>query len=229
MLLQRAPHATGSTASSSASAAVAVATPAPAPVAPVTTTTWNGLTSPREGLPRFPSASATGLVRLLDYAGTVAFSASGALTALGCGCDLFGACAIGIITSCGGGTWRDVIVYRCQPFWFEEWEYLVLALLGAGGIFLAWEHLEPAPVAPTSFWQGFTLKSASGGEGVAMEWADHVAFGAFAVIGSMGAIRNQAPLLVVPICATMTCTFGGLTRDTLLNRPVRILYGRYRS
>ncbi len=40
----------------------------------------------------------------------------------------------------------------------------------------------------------------------------------------MNGIRGNSPALVSAICGMMTSTFGGLTRDTLLNRPVRILH-----
>lgn len=57
-----------------------------------------------------------------------------------------------------------------------------------------------------------------------MDWGDAVGVGAFAVIGAMNGIRGNCPALVSAICGMMTATFGGLTRDTLLNRPVRILH-----
>ncbi len=40
----------------------------------------------------------------------------------------------------------------------------------------------------------------------------------------MNGIRANSPALISAICGMMTSTFGGLTRDTLLNRPVRILH-----
>ncbi|KAF0718968.1 hypothetical protein As57867_001354, partial [Aphanomyces stellatus] len=65
---------------------------------------------------------------------------------------------------------------------------------------------------------------ADGGEGTLMDWGDAVGVGAFAVIGAMNGIRAQCPLLVSALCGMMTATFGGLTRDTLLHRPGRILH-----
>ena len=74
----------------------------------------------REGLPRFPDITTpTGILRGLDYFGTIVFAASGGLTAATCGCDLLGTLAVGTITAVGGGTIRDTIVLNKQPFWFE--------------------------------------------------------------------------------------------------------------
>ena len=42
--------------------------------------------------------------------------------------------------------------------------------------------------------------------------------------GAMNGLRANSPLLITCLCGMMTCTFGCLTRDTLLNRPVRILH-----
>lgn len=174
--------------------------------------------SPRERLPRWANLkTATGVLRGLDYSGTLFFSASGALTAAYCGCDVFGCLAIGTITAVGGGTLRDVVVLRKQPFWFEEWEYLVMSLVAAAGVFFLWPSMQGSD-------SPFALKSTDGGEGRLMDFGDALGLGAFAVIGTMNGIRVGAPWLVSAICGMMTCTFGGLTRDTLLNRPVRILH-----
>ncbi|RHY26328.1 hypothetical protein DYB32_007738 [Aphanomyces invadans] len=122
----------------------------------------------------------------------------------------------------GGGTLRDALVLNKQPFWIEEWEYLVFSGAAAAGAFYLWGQLPAGEeVAPGT---GLTLKAADGGEGTLMDWGDAIGVGAFAVIGAMNGIRAQAPLLVSALCGMMTSTFGGMTRDTLLNRPVRILH-----
>ena len=183
------------------------------PVIPSTST--NSLT--HEGLPRFGNlTSSTGILRSLDYIGTLVFSCSGSLTALLCGSDLWGALIIGTFTAVGGGTLRDVLILNKKPFWFEEWEYLILGILAAGITFLYWNKLDHK--------NSLGFKNEVGGEGSIMDYLDALSLGAFAVIGTMNGIRANAPILVCCICGMMTCTFGGLTRDTLLNRPVRILH-----
>lgn len=178
--------------------------------------------SPHEGLPRWPSlASPTGILRGLDYFGTVVFAASGSLTAAMSGCDLLGCSIVGTITAVGGGTIRDALVLRKQPFWTEEWEYLIISIAAAATAFYCWGELEPGK---DILGTGLTLKSADGGEGDLMNWGDAIGVGAFAVIGAMNGIRANSPFIVSGICGMMTSTFGGATRDTLLNRPVRILH-----
>jgi uncharacterized membrane protein YeiH len=178
--------------------------------------------SPREGLPRWPQINtSTGILRGLDYFGTAVFAVSGSLTAAASGCDLLGCAMIGTITAVGGGTIRDALVLKKQPFWTEEWEYLIISVAAAAGAFYFWGDLEPGKEVANS---GLTLKASDGGEGDLMNWGDAIGVGAFAVIGAMNGIRANSPLIVSGICGMMTSTFGGATRDTLLNRPVRILH-----
>ncbi|KAF0693148.1 hypothetical protein As57867_015789, partial [Aphanomyces stellatus] len=157
----------------------------------------------------------------LDWFGTVVFAVSGSVTATTAGCDLLGCTLVGTITAVGGGTLHDALVLGKQPFWVDECEYLVLSAAAAAVAFYAWGELEPGQdiLAP-----GVTLKAADGGEGTLMDWGDAIGVGAFAVIGAMNGIRAQCPIFVSAMCGMMTATFGGLTRDTLLHRPVRILH-----
>jgi len=75
--------------------------------------------------------------------GTVVFATSGSLAAATAGCDLLGCVSVGTITALGGGTLRDALILRVEPFWVEEWEYLVLSGLAAGAVFFARGQLEP--------------------------------------------------------------------------------------
>ncbi len=64
----------------------------------------------------------------------------------------------------GGGTIRDVLVLNKQPFWVEEWEYLLISCAAAAGLFFCWDSMAPGKeVLP-----GLVIKSSNGGEGNAM-------------------------------------------------------------
>ena len=54
------------------------------------------------------------LILILELVGTLAFAASGAMTALKKGMDLFGVCILGLTTAVGGGVIRDVIHWRSR-------------------------------------------------------------------------------------------------------------------
>ncbi|KAF0774967.1 hypothetical protein AaE_001333, partial [Aphanomyces astaci] len=175
---------------------------------------------PHEGLPRWPGVStATAFLRSLDLFGTSMFAVGGSLAAANTGCDLIGCIIVGTIAAVGGGTWRDVIVLHKQPFWVQEWEYLVLSGAVAACMFLTWRLLPPGQ----TLW-GAALKTSTGDAGVLLEWGDAVGIGVCAVIGAMNGIRSDCPMFISALCGMITATFGGLTRDVVLNQPVRILY-----
>ena len=59
-------------------------------------------------------------VFLLELIGTVAFAASGSLTAMRRHMDLLGVIVLGVITSVGGGILRDVILGITPPLAFPR-------------------------------------------------------------------------------------------------------------
>eukprot|EP00596_Hydrurales_sp_CCMP1899_P004491 CAMPEP_0119051570 /NCGR_PEP_ID=MMETSP1177-20130426/73144_1 /TAXON_ID=2985 /ORGANISM="Ochromonas sp, Strain CCMP1899" /LENGTH=255 /DNA_ID=CAMNT_0007030819 /DNA_START=186 /DNA_END=953 /DNA_ORIENTATION=+ len=170
--------------------------------------------SPIEGLPRWANFhTITGLLRALDYFGTFIFAISGSLTAATSGCDLLGCLMIGFITAVGGGTFRDVLLFSRQPFWFQEYEYVIFTIISSLAVFFYWGKLKPNEI----------IKTKEGGEGSFLQWADAVSLGAFSVAGAMNGIRAGDNLLLSLMCGLITCTGGGIMRDILLNRPIRIM------
>lgn len=53
---------------------------------------------------------------------------------------------------------------------------------------------------------------------------DAIGLSAFAIIGARNGVRAGMPMAVSAICGMATSTFGGLTRDVLCGRPVRIVH-----
>ncbi len=64
----------------------------------------------------------------LDLLGTAAFAASGALAAIKREMDLFGVLMLGLVTACGGGTLRDLLLGDTPPFIFKDETYLYLSV-----------------------------------------------------------------------------------------------------
>ena len=59
-------------------------------------------------------------VTVLELIGTVAFAASGALTAMKKRMDLMGIIVLGLVTAVGGGILRDIILGATPPFAFRD-------------------------------------------------------------------------------------------------------------
>lgn len=162
-----------------------------------------------DNLPRHPLPTTLGALRLLDYVGTVSFAYSGALLAASSGMDLLGAALVGTVTAIGGGTIRDSVILCKRPFWTDEVEYLYIAMLTAAGTFFYFRASPPTEARTESASEFFV---------------DALGVGAFCVIGAANGVRAQVPNLVCGICGMATATFGGVVRDILCDRQVRILH-----
>lgn len=154
--------------------------------------------------------SAKGVLRTLDYVGTVSFAHSGTILAASMGMDLLGCAAVGTITAVGGGTIRDAVFLSKSPFWTDEVEYLALCVATALGTFMLWPLVTQSiseQDMDTGLFVGDTL-------GVA----------AFSVIGVQNGIRAGMKMPVSILCGMATATFGGAVRDVLCKRDVRIFH-----
>ena len=73
---------------------------------------------------------------IIELLGTLAFSASGAMTAMRKNMDVFGVCILGLTTAVGGGVIRDLILGNTPPATFLNPVYAVVALATALILFL---------------------------------------------------------------------------------------------
>ena len=96
-----------------------------------------------DGLTRYPTlTSPNGMLRTLDWIGTVAFATSGTITAGYAGLDLLGCTIVGTITSLGGGTVRDLLIGNSPVFWVQEYEYILLCIAASVCTFFTWKDIE---------------------------------------------------------------------------------------
>ena len=75
-------------------------------------------------------------VRILEIIGTLAFAASGAMTAMKKQMDLLGVIVLGVVTSIGGGILRDVILGITPPLAFRDPLCAVIAVLTSAVVFI---------------------------------------------------------------------------------------------
>ena len=68
------------------------------------------------------------LLFIFEIMGTVAFAASGAITALSKKMDIFGVVTLGLVTAVGGGVIRDVILCNTPPVTFRNPVYALVAI-----------------------------------------------------------------------------------------------------
>jgi uncharacterized membrane protein YeiH len=185
-----------------------------------------------DALSRFPNLKTPGgILRGLDYAGTVTFALTGSVTAAQSGLDVFGCSMVAMVTAVGGGTIRDAIFLSKQPFWTSETEYVWMSVIAGFLTFCAWPYVLD--------WQLERQQSQRDSKNdkddvldgpcydeldAALDTFDAIGLAAFAIVGAQNGVRAGMPIVVSSICGMATSTFGGMLRDVLCGRPVRIVH-----
>ncbi len=139
----------------------------------------------------------------LDLFGTLAFAVSGAFRAVKYELDLLGVLTLAAVTGFAGGILRDVALGSTPPVALVDPWYLVAALAGGIGVFLA---------APR----------------IAREWdyvmlADALGLSVFAALGADKAQACGATPQTVILMAMITACGGGVIRDLLVSEIPSIL------
>ena len=77
-------------------------------------------------------------VSALEMIGTVAFAASGALTAMRKKMDLLGVIVLGVVTAVGGGMIRDILLGISPPLAFRNPLAVIVAIAVSVILFIPW-------------------------------------------------------------------------------------------
>ncbi|CAM9099795.1 unnamed protein product, partial [Hapterophycus canaliculatus] len=157
---------------------------------------------------RYPSLKTPGgLVRLLDYVGTVSFAMSGAATAGMRGMNLLGCLFVGVLAATGGGTLRDLLLGQTPVFWLVEVEYVGICVVTALVTFFFWPFLSRVSLLS---------HMGTGMDGWLSQAIDTIGLSSFAVAGTQHGIRRAChPGITIVICC-ITCSGGGILRDVSL-------------
>ena len=146
---------------------------------------------------------------VFEIIGVVAFSLSGALTAMKKEMDIFGACVLGMTTAIGGGIIRDLILGVTPPAAFVN---PLQAVLG-----LAIPALTYLP-----FIQKFFARNKHKVQALSLMIADSVGLGVFTVVG-VNACFNTLPnpnAFTAIFLGVITGVGGGVLRDVFsMNLP----------
>ncbi|MCL4109128.1 UNVERIFIED_CONTAM: hypothetical protein GTU68_031040 [Idotea baltica] len=133
----------------------------------------------------------------LDLAGTFVFAISGALSASENKLDMFGVCAIALVTAVGGGTLRDILIGQHPVVWLSDHNYLLVVLAAVVLTYLFKRMILPLRTPMFLF--------------------DALGLSLFSIIGlEKAAGLGYAPVFAI-ILGMITATFGGVLRDTFCN------------
>ena len=133
---------------------------------------------------------------IIEVIGTIAFAISGIRLAAAKEFDWFGAYTIGLVTAIGGGTLRDVLL-DIPVFWMQTPLYLLVTGLSLALVIIFRKALVRFNRTLFIF--------------------DAIGLALFVVIGIEKSIDVGLPMWVAIGMGTITGSFGGVTRDILIN------------
>ncbi|RFZ90444.1 trimeric intracellular cation channel family protein [Mucilaginibacter conchicola] len=134
---------------------------------------------------------------VIEILGTMAFTVSGAFSAMQKKLDAFGVLIIGFVTAIGGGTLRDVLIGNTPVAWMRDLS-VPLIILATTAITIGFKnHVSNLKITLLVF--------------------DALGLGLFTIIGiQKGLAINLNPGICIAL-GTITGCFGGVLRDMLLN------------
>lgn len=136
------------------------------------------------------------LIFIIEILGTIAFAISGIRLAAAKDFDWFGAYVIGLVTAIGGGTVRDVLL-DIPVFWMQSWMYLAVTGLSLATVII--------------------FRKALVGGMKTLFIFDAIGLALFVVVGIEKTLATAYPMWVAIVMGIITGSFGGITRDILIN------------
>lgn len=135
-------------------------------------------------------------VKVIEFAGTVAFAISGVRLAAAKEFDWFGAFVVGFVTAIGGGTVRDLLL-DVTPFWMLSPVYVWCSFTGLVIVIIFSRRLVRLDTPFFIF--------------------DTIGLALFVVVGIEKTIHLGYPFWVAVIMGTITGVLGGIIRDIFIH------------
>lgn len=143
------------------------------------------------------------LLYILGMIGIAAFAITGVISSGKRDMDLFSLALIGMITSLGGGTIRDVILGVDEVYWVKDPSYLWVAFLSSAFAFFAVRIIEDRQQV--------------------FHYADSFGLALFTVVATERVLNlGFSPTIAITMGVT-TGVAGGIIRDVLSHRPPLVL------
>lgn len=136
-------------------------------------------------------------LRIIEIAGTAAFSIAGSFAAMEKKLDVFGIFIIAFVTALGGGTLRDVLIGEVPVKWLLDMNAGIIVLLSTLAAMLFTRLI--------SNYRNILL------------FFDSVGLGFFTLVGIQAGIAHGFQPVSCIALGTITACFGGVIRDISLN------------
>lgn len=149
----------------------------------------------------------TTVLFIMELLGTIAFSCSGAMVAIRKKLDLLGVIVLGVITSVGGGMFRDILIGNNPPALFKEPVYVTVAVAAAIAMLLIVRSRRLAKnFIETEYYSRI------------MNFLDAIGLGAFTVVGVNTAVDSSFShyFFLTIFLGVITGVGGGILRDIMV-------------
>ena len=133
----------------------------------------------------------------INILGSFSLAVSGALTAMQKRFDVFGVFIVAFVTAVGGGTIRDMFLTEREVFWLHDTNPLYAIITGTVLAIVFRSQIKHLHKPLLLF--------------------DAIGLGLFTITGVQIGISYNLELINCIILGTITGTFGGIIRDTLVN------------
>ncbi|MDR2681210.1 MAG: trimeric intracellular cation channel family protein, partial [Tannerella sp.] len=140
--------------------------------------------------------SSVTFVKVIEFAGTIAFAISGVRLAAAKEFDWFGAFVVGFVTAIGGGTVRDLLL-DVTPFWMLNPVYVSCSFAGLVTVIVFSRKLVRLDTPFFIF--------------------DTIGLALFVVVGIEKTVSLGYPFWVAIIMGTITGVVGGIIRDIFIH------------
>ncbi|WP_191602769.1 trimeric intracellular cation channel family protein [Marinomonas algicola] len=140
---------------------------------------------------------------ILGMIGIAAFAITGVISSGKKGMDLFSLVFLGMVTSLGGGTIRDVILSMETVYWVKDTSYLWVAAL-------------------SSMFAFFAVRVIENREGL-FNYADSFGLALFTVVATERVLLYGFSPTIAITMGIITGIAGGMIRDILSHRPPLVL------
>ncbi len=141
------------------------------------------------------------IILIFGIIGTIAFSISGALIAIENKLDLLGVIILGVVTACGGGLFRDVILNR-EIVMFSQALFPFIAFIVAVLVFVIMCLIKNLN------WENSVIYK------TIYNIIDSLGLGAFVITGVLVSIKSDVTsLFPIVFFAVLTACGGGILRD----------------
>lgn len=144
------------------------------------------------------------IILIFGIIGTIAFSVSGALIAIENKLDLFGVIILGVLTACGGGLFRDVMIGK-EIVMFSEYWYPIIAASVSLVVFIVMYLIKDTSWENSSIYKVF------------YNITDSLGLGTFVIVGAgVAMISHVDNIFPIIFYAVLTACGGGMIRDILV-------------